>query len=125
MQKCTLCVDRIYNDSFEEIDRQPACVMACPTRARHFGDLGDADSAVSKLVAAREGYDLMPEMGYKQVNKYLPPRPRRQIFVDWLVAHLRHQVVAFARGDEFRDRGIRIAQIAEVPRACRTGHHAG
>ncbi|MEP6939784.1 MAG: 4Fe-4S dicluster domain-containing protein [Rudaea sp.] len=77
MQKCTLCVDRIYNESFEEIDRQPACVMACPTRARHFGDLGDADSAVSRLVAARGGYDLMPEMGYKPVNKYLPPRPRR------------------------------------------------
>jgi Fe-S-cluster-containing dehydrogenase component len=72
-----LCVDRIYNDSFEEIDRQPACVMACPTRARHFGDLGDPDSAVSKLVAERGGYDLMPEMGYKPVNKYLPPRPRR------------------------------------------------
>ena len=77
MQKCTLCVDRIYNETFDEIDRQPACVMACPTRARHFGDLGDPDSAVSKLVAAREGYDLMPEMGYKPVNKYLPPRPRR------------------------------------------------
>lgn len=77
MQKCTLCVDRIYNESFDEYDRQPACVMACPTRARHFGDLGDTDSAVSKLVAERGGYDLMPEMGYKPVNKYLPPRPRR------------------------------------------------
>ena len=77
MQKCTLCVDRIYNESFEEIDRQPACVMACPTRARHFGDLGDPDSPVSRLVAERGGYDLMPELGYKPVNKYLPPRPRR------------------------------------------------
>ena len=77
MQKCTLCVDRIYNESFDEYDRQPACVMACPTRARHFGDLGDPDSAVSKLVAERGGYDLMPQMGYKPVNKYLPPRPRR------------------------------------------------
>lgn len=77
MQKCTLCVDRIYNETLEEIDRQPACVMACPTRARHFGDLGDADSDISRLVAARGGYDLMPEMGYKPVNKYLPPRPRR------------------------------------------------
>ncbi len=76
MQKCTLCVDRIYNESFDEVDRQPACVMACPTRARHFGDLGDADSAVSKLVAERAGYELMPEMGYKPVNRYLPPRPR-------------------------------------------------
>jgi sulfite dehydrogenase (quinone) subunit SoeB len=77
MQKCTLCVDRIYNESFEEYDRQPACVMACPTRARHFGDLGDVDSPISKLVAERGGYDLMPESGYKPVNKYLPPRPRK------------------------------------------------
>ena len=77
MQKCTLCVDRIYNTTFDEYDRQPACVMACPTRARHFGDLGDVDSTVSKLVAARSGYDLMPEMGYAPTNKYLPPRPRR------------------------------------------------
>lgn len=77
MQKCTLCVDRIYNESFAPEDRQPACVMACPTRARHFGDLGDADSVVSKLVAERGGVDLMPELGYRPVNKYLPPRPRR------------------------------------------------
>ncbi len=77
MQKCTLCVDRIYNESFDESDRQPACVMACPTRARHFGDLGDPESAVSKLVAERGGHDLMPELGYRPVNKYLPPLPRR------------------------------------------------
>jgi Fe-S-cluster-containing dehydrogenase component len=77
MQKCTLCVDRIYNESFDAYDRQPACVMACPTRARHFGDLGDPESAVSQLVAERGGYDLMPDLGYKPVNKYLPPRPRR------------------------------------------------
>ena len=77
MQKCTLCVDRVYNESFEPSDRQPACVAACPTRARHFGDLGDENSAISKLVAERGGYDLMPELGYKPVNKYLPPRPRR------------------------------------------------
>ncbi|MEP7097806.1 MAG: 4Fe-4S dicluster domain-containing protein, partial [Dokdonella sp.] len=77
MQKCTLCVDRIYNETLDEADRQPACVMACPTRARHFGDLGDADSAISKLVAEREGYALMPEFGYQPVNRYLPPRPRR------------------------------------------------
>lgn len=77
MQKCTLCVDRIYNETLDEADRQPACVMACPTRARHFGDLGDADSAISQLVAARDGYALMPEYGYQPVNRYLPPRPRR------------------------------------------------
>lgn len=77
MQKCTLCVDRIYNESFEIEDRQPACVAACPTRARHFGDLGDPSSAVSQLVAARDGYSLAPEFGFKPVNQYLPPRPRK------------------------------------------------
>ncbi|MES2405012.1 MAG: 4Fe-4S dicluster domain-containing protein [Pseudomonadota bacterium] len=77
MQKCTLCVDRIYNETLDERDRQPACVMACPTRARIFGDLGDPDSEVSKVVAERDGFALMPEFGYQPVNRYLPPRPRR------------------------------------------------
>jgi Fe-S-cluster-containing dehydrogenase component len=74
MKKCTLCIDRIYNETFAPEDRVPACVASCPVGARHFGDLGDPDSPVSQLVAEREGYDLMPEMGYKPVNKYLPPR---------------------------------------------------
>ncbi|MGI8560930.1 MAG: 4Fe-4S dicluster domain-containing protein [Luteimonas sp.] len=77
MKKCTLCVDRIYNEHLPEEERQPACVQACPTRARHFGDLGDPDSAVSRLVAERGGVALMPELGYAPVNRYLPPRPRR------------------------------------------------
>ncbi len=77
MKKCTLCIDRIYNENLAEAERQPACVQACPTRARHFGDLADPESKVSQLVAARGGVDLMPELGYRPVNKYLPPRPRR------------------------------------------------
>jgi Fe-S-cluster-containing dehydrogenase component len=77
MKKCTLCVDRIYNENFVEEDRVPACVKACPTGARSFGDLGDANSAVSQLVKERGGYDLLPDMGYKPTNKYLPPRARR------------------------------------------------
>ncbi len=76
MKKCTLCVDRIYNNNLPEEDRVPACVRTCPSNARHFGDLGDTDSEVSQLVAERGGYDLMPELGTKPVNKYLPPRPK-------------------------------------------------
>ena len=76
MKKCTLCVDRIYNENLPEEDRVPACVRACPAGARHFGDLGDPSSDVSQLVAKRGGYDLMPEQGTKPVNKYLPPRDR-------------------------------------------------
>jgi sulfite dehydrogenase (quinone) subunit SoeB len=77
MKKCTLCIDRIYNEHLDESERQPACVQACPTRARHFGDLGDPDSDVSRLVAERGGQDLLPELGYRPTNKYLPPRARR------------------------------------------------
>jgi sulfite dehydrogenase (quinone) subunit SoeB len=76
MKKCTLCVDRIYNETLQEIDRIPSCVRTCPTNARHFGDLGDPASDVSIMVAARGGMDLMPEQGTRPVNKYLPPRPR-------------------------------------------------
>ncbi len=79
MKKCTLCVDRIYNDNIPEVDRIPSCVRTCPAGARHFGDLGDKDSAVSQLVAARGGMDLMPELGTRPVNKYLPPRPKADI----------------------------------------------
>ncbi|HJW47194.1 MAG TPA: hypothetical protein VJ484_12000, partial [Lysobacter sp.] len=76
-KKCTLCIDRIYNENLPEAEREPACVQVCPTRARHFGDLGDPESKVSKLVAERGGVALMPELGYAPVNRYLPPRPRR------------------------------------------------
>lgn len=76
MKKCTLCVDRIDNPNLPEVDRVPACVRTCPTGARHFGDLGDPDSAVSRLVEARGGRALMPDLGTKPVNRYLPPRPK-------------------------------------------------
>ena len=76
MKKCTLCVDRIYNETLPEEDREPACVRTCPTGARHFGDLGDPDSDVSRLVADRGGVDLMPEQETRPVNQYLPPREK-------------------------------------------------
>ena len=72
-----MCIDRIYNENLEPEDRQPACVLTCPTGARHFGDLNDPESEVSQLTAARHGRDLMPELGYKPTNKYLPPRARK------------------------------------------------
>jgi Fe-S-cluster-containing dehydrogenase component len=76
MKKCTLCVDRIYNEHIPEEDRIPACVRACPAGARHFGDFADPESAVSRMTAERGGLDLMPEQGTRPVNKYLPPRPK-------------------------------------------------
>jgi len=79
MKKCTLCVDRIYNENLPEEDREPACVRTCPSGARHFGDFADPDSNVSSLTTERGGMDLMPELGTKPTNKYLPPRPKDQL----------------------------------------------
>ncbi len=74
MKKCTLCIDRIYNENLPVEEREPACVRTCPARARHFGDLGDPESEISRLVAERDGVALMPELGYRPTNRYLPPR---------------------------------------------------
>jgi Fe-S-cluster-containing dehydrogenase component len=72
MTKCTLCVDRIYDELLPEADRQPACVKACPTNARLFGDVNDPDSDVSKAIRERGGYALMPEWETQPANMYLP-----------------------------------------------------
>jgi Fe-S-cluster-containing dehydrogenase component len=74
MRKCTLCVDRIYDQTLPEAEREPACVATCPAKARHFGDLADPQSKVSQLVSERGGVDLLADLGYRPTNKYLPPR---------------------------------------------------
>ena len=80
MKKCTLCVDKIYNENLPENERVPACVSSCPTGARSFGDLNDENSDIVKIVSEREGYDLMPEQDCKPVNKYLPPKLNKDNF---------------------------------------------
>jgi Fe-S-cluster-containing dehydrogenase component len=70
MKKCTLCVDR----SLPEAERKPACVLACPTNARLYGDIHDEESIVSKAIREAAGYQLMPEWGTKPANHYLPRR---------------------------------------------------
>jgi Fe-S-cluster-containing dehydrogenase component len=74
MKKCTLCVDRIYDAKLPAAERRPACVMACPTSARLFGDVHDPDSEVSQAIRDRGGYALMPEWGTHPANHYLPRR---------------------------------------------------
>jgi Fe-S-cluster-containing dehydrogenase component len=59
VDKCTFCLHRV------NAGKAPACVETCPTKALTFGDLADADSAVSRLVAARRNVVLQPESGNK------------------------------------------------------------
>ena len=48
-------------------------------RARGFGDFNDPDSEVSVKSRERGGRELMPELGYRPVNRYLPPRRKQAV----------------------------------------------
>lgn len=67
--KCNFCMERLDSglkkDLKPGVDREatPACVNACPTRARIFGDLDDPSSEPSVLIRERKGFQLHHEFG--------------------------------------------------------------
>ena len=75
VEKCTFCFHRIDEGLRDGkkigVDVVPACVEACPTKARTFGDLDDPDSGVSSLLATRGHFRLREEMGTKPKVYYL------------------------------------------------------
>lgn len=56
-EKCTFCKERTNKGE------DPACVRACPTVARIFGDLDDPNSEVFKAIRAKSAYQLLDEQG--------------------------------------------------------------
>jgi Fe-S-cluster-containing dehydrogenase component len=76
VEKCTFCFHRI-DDGLKKgltigVDVVPACVEACPTKARTFGDLDDPHSGVSQLLATRGSFRLRETMGTRPKVYYLP-----------------------------------------------------
>lgn len=55
--KCTGCAHRI------DRDEKPACMELCPGRARHWGDLDDPESDISKFLADKEYTVLLESAG--------------------------------------------------------------
>jgi Fe-S-cluster-containing dehydrogenase component len=52
-------------------DATPTCVNTCPTTARHFGDLDDLNSEVSRLIRKYCGERFHPEFGTDPSTWYI------------------------------------------------------
>ena len=82
VEKCTFCDHRLKENL------EPACVEACPSGARQFGDIDDPNSAVSRLVKLHGGQGLRAELGtkprviyirdYRPARRVSPARPENQ-----------------------------------------------
>lgn len=57
VEKCIFCDHRLQEDQL------PACVEACPSSARVFGDLSDSGSEAAKLLKKYKGFVLKEEEG--------------------------------------------------------------
>ncbi len=78
VEKCAFCyqrIDRGLSLGLEpgiDADATPACVEACPTGARLFGDLNDPESNVSKILKSHSSYRLREDLGTEPRVYYLP-----------------------------------------------------
>jgi phenylacetyl-CoA:acceptor oxidoreductase subunit 1 len=67
VQKCVFCKERIdsglANGLTPGVDREatPACVISCPTKAIHFGDLDDPNSEINRVIKEKHGHQFHPE----------------------------------------------------------------
>ncbi len=67
VHKCNFCVERIDSGLRKGLrpgidrDATPACVISCPTKAMHFGDLDDPYSDISRLIKEKKARPFHPE----------------------------------------------------------------
>jgi Fe-S-cluster-containing dehydrogenase component len=80
-EKCGFCYHRIDRGLAQGLKpgtddaATPACVVACPTGARVFGDLNDHESNVSVLLREHTYYRLRDDLGTGAHVYYLPADP--------------------------------------------------
>lgn len=78
-RKCTFCAHRV------DQGLEPACVVACPTTARIFGDVEDPNSKISQYIAeqrqttGREPFKLLPEAQTQPANMYLGTMAEQEV----------------------------------------------
>ena len=65
IEKCTFCYHRVINGL------QPACVDACPSDARIFGDKNDPGSAIAKALAVHKSTRLQEDKGTEPNVHYI------------------------------------------------------
>ena len=65
VEKCIFCAHKVANNE------EPFCVSACPSHARVFGNLKDANSEVAKLLKKHKSFVLKPEEGTKPNVYYI------------------------------------------------------
>lgn len=65
VEKCTFCYHRT------SVGLAPACVEACPARARIFGDQDDPASEISKVLKAKKSFRLQEDKGTRPNVHYV------------------------------------------------------
>ncbi|WP_440102498.1 4Fe-4S dicluster domain-containing protein [Streptosporangium sp. H16] len=75
-QKCTFCEHRTAQG------RQPACVDACPTDCRIFGDLDDPESVIARKAAANPTTAWKEDEGTRPRVLYVDPKNALDLVAD-------------------------------------------
>ena len=73
VEKCTFCAQ------YGQQGIEPACIRACPGKARFFGDLDDPESEVGKLIRTKTVYRLREDYGTNPKVYYIASSRLRNI----------------------------------------------
>jgi Fe-S-cluster-containing dehydrogenase component len=77
VQKCVFCKERIDSGIAAGLapgvdrDATPACVIVCPTKAIHFGDLDDPNSDINRVIKEKHGHEFHPEFDTEPSISYI------------------------------------------------------